>query len=46
MMEVAFNKNATITTTADRPLHARLDTKEKKLLLYFGEKLSSIGDRK
>jgi hypothetical protein len=50
MMEVTFNKNATITTAADRPLHAlrtaRLDTKEKKFLLYFGEKLSSISDRK
>jgi len=49
MMEVTFNKNAKITMAADRPQHAlrttRLGTKEKKFLLYFREKLSSIGDR-
>jgi hypothetical protein len=50
MMEVTFNKNAKIITAADRTQHAlrttRLDTKEKKFLLYFGKKLSSIDDRK
>jgi hypothetical protein len=50
-MEATLKKNATtITTAADRSLHtlrtARLDKKENKFLLYFGEKLSSVGDLK